>query len=63
MALPGRSLCLELSHEEYMRLSALHRRTGKSRQRLVRERIQRWLDTLPPAEFEGGDAPGDEDDG
>ena len=63
MALPGRSLCLELSHEEYMRLSALHRKTGKSRQQIVREWIQPHLDGMPAAEFDGGEAAVDEDDG
>ena len=50
--LPPRVVPIELSHEEYMRLSALARNEGKSRNAILRAWLRPFLDKLPPAEFD-----------
>jgi hypothetical protein len=52
MPLAPQTIGLELTHEQYMRLSAESRRLGKSRQAILRGWILPQLDKLLPAEFE-----------
>ena len=52
LPLPPRTMTVEFSHEDYLRLSAHARREGKTRNAVVKGWIRPKLDELPPAEFE-----------
>jgi hypothetical protein len=49
---------IELSHEQFMRLSAEARRQGKSAVGLARAQLEPFVDGLPPAEFQPADDDG-----